>query len=778
MPAKGNEVTMHMLLVLAALLVCGPAITAAAESTIITGTVRDERSQPIAGATVQLRDARRGTYTDVRGRYRLSATVGDTLHLSITSIGTRGVDTAIVVRAGVELNVTLVTTGVLARGIDVASFRAAIDDPVTQSVVSAVDLRTIAIGQDPQYLLERTVPSIIATSESGTGVTNYGSFRLRGIDQTRVNITLDGTPLNDMIDQGVFFSNIGDLMNGMRSVSVQRGVGSSSNGTASFAGSVDMEGADLAAPDPSAEVQLLGGSYATMRASAAVGTGRTDANVSMFARFTSLSSDGYRHHTGTATNSLYVTGAWFGASDVVRATAVWGRARNELGYYAVPKTLADADPRTNLNDSADTDDFGQYLLQLQHSHAFGADATLTTTLYAGGAGGDYFTGFRDTAGALTLLNYPLENRHYGVMSALEGHDVVDGLDLTAGLHAYTFRRRNWETVMPEAARPSYEDSTTKDELSGFLRLRYDAGAVDLYGDVQVRHVNMTFRPDGRSSVTADGIPVQTWTFVNPRIGARYRLSDEADLYASLGATGREPTRFDLLGSTQINDANINVLLTPGTVRPEYVTDVELGMRWGGPFGRINVNAFAMFFRDEIAPIGPFIEQQFVQLRKNVPQSRRLGVELEAFVRFTSWLSVDLVATVTDAVVDEYAPDNLGTDTVFTGVRPILTPPVQAAWTLRWEPVDAIDVELAGRYVSASFTDLSNADGLELPSFVQTDARLWWTFAGQHRLGVLVNNITDAFIVTNGGSAFDGTSTVPTYFVQAGRNLAVMLNLRF
>ena len=777
MPAKGNEATMHTLLVLAALLALVPA-TATPTETTISGVVRDEHAEPRAGATVRTANGAHGTFTDVRGRYRLAVTIGDTLQLRFTSVGARTVDTTVVVTPNLAMDVTLISTSVLSRGIVVSSFRAGIEDPVTQTVVTASDLEGIAIGQDPQYLLERTVPSIVATSESGTGVTNYGSFRLRGIDQTRVNITLDGTPLNDMIDQGVFFSNMGDLMSGMRSAYVQRGVGQSSNGTASFAGSVDFEGADLSRTDPHAEVGIMGASYNTARLSASLGTGRTDENVSMFARFTSLRSDGYRHHTGTRTNSLYVTGAWFGAQDVVRATAVWGRSRNELGYYAVPKALADADPRTNLNDSVDTDDFGQYLVQLHHSHAFGTWGTLTTTLYAGGAGGDYYTGFRDTAGALTLLNYPLENRHYGGMTALDMRDVVRDLDVTVGLHAYTFRRRNWETMSPEVGRPYYEDSTVKNEVSGYVRLRYGIGDMELYGDLQVRNVTMDFLPDPRYGQTAANIPQHVWTFVNPRIGVRYRWTQDMDVYASFGSTGREPTRFDLLGSTQINDANIGVLTNPGTVRPEYVNDIEAGVRWSGSVGRLSVNAFAMFFRDEIAPIGPFIEQQFVQLRKNVPQSRRLGIEIDGSVRITSWLSADLVATVMDAVVDEYAPENTGVDTVYTNVRPILTPPIQLSGTLRWEPLDVVDVEVGARYVAASATDLSNASGLELPSFTQFDVRLWWTFSGSHRVGVLANNITDAFIVTNGGSAFDGTAMVPTYFVQAGRNFAVLLDLRF
>ena len=124
--------------------------------------------------------------------------------------------------------------------VDISTTRVSEIDPVTQTTVDTAALRRVVVGQDVQYVIERTVPSVISYSESGTNFSNYGSFRLRGIDQTRVNVTLNGVPLNDMIDQGVFFSNITDLTTGMASVQVQRGVGSSTNGTASYAGSIDL----------------------------------------------------------------------------------------------------------------------------------------------------------------------------------------------------------------------------------------------------------------------------------------------------------------------------------------------------------------------------------------------------------------------------------------------------------------------------------------------------------------------------------------------------------
>ena len=653
-------------------------------------------------------------------------------------------------------------------------------DPVTQTTVTKATVERLYIGQDVQYVLERTVPSVISYSESGTAVSNYGTFRLRGIDQTRVNVTLDGVPLNDMIDQGVFFSNIGDLTNGMSALQVQRGTGLSTNGTASFAGAVGLTSPSLSlygdTRNPMANVQLSGGSFNMLRGSAAVRTGSIDSSVNMYARFTTLSTDGYRRHTGTTANSAHVAARWQDATNTnsLQLTGLWGRTQNELGYYPVPKALAEADPRTNLNDSADVDDFGQHLVSLAYQHVLNENAVLSATAYMGGAGGDFFTGFRDTTG-LTLLNYPLENRHYGAMASIDVR--MSDLTLRAGLHAYTFRRRNWETVAPDLDRPYYDDRTTKNELSAFARAEYALGALSFLADVQVRSVSMSFSAPGMLMVT-EALPEHRWTFVNPRVGARYALSSASDVYASFGRTSREPTRFDLLGGTQITDGNLPVLRTPNTVRPEHVNDLELGFRAAIDDVSLDVTAFAMFFTDEIAPIGPYIDQLFVQLRKNVESSRRLGLEVMSTVRLHRTLQAEIAATLMTSNVARFAPENIGIDTVFNNVTPILTPSAQVLATLRYQPLNQLSIEAGVRYISSSFTDLTNADGLVLPEVIDVNARVWWNILGEHRIGVMANNLFDRMIVTNGGSTFDGTSTVPTYFVQAGRNFMVMLDLRF
>ena len=661
--------------------------------------------------------------------------------------------------------------------LEVRTARADDHAPVTHTTITPATLRALHVGQDPQYIVERAVPSVVAYSESGTGMTNYGSFRLRGMDQTRVNVTIDGAPINDMIDQGVFFSNMSDLTSGMASVQVQRGVGMSMNGTASYAGSVNFEtqsGIGL----PHAHLELGAGSFDMRRASASVSTGSLPGGVHAFARFTSLASSGYRVNTGTETNSFLVSGGWTGEADAVRILGVWGRSANQLGYYPVPASIARTAPRTNLNDITDNDNFGQSLLQVRYQRTISATSKLSAAVYVGAAGGDYFSGFRDSAQALTQINYPLRNVHIGTVTTFVTTAFADNLALEATMHAYGFRRRNWETVSPENNSPYYDDQTRKDEFSLSVRATYDLDAWQLYADVQARGLGMTFVQDVPNMQVARNLPEHSWFFVNPRVGARYTLGNASEVYVSFGQTGREPTRFDLLGSTQISDANVAVVRNPNTVRAEYAMDLEAGYRVQGATGRLAANVFLMRFQDEIAPIGPYIEQQFVQLRKNVARSRRIGIEIEGEYKPLASLSIEGNFTWMSARVDEYAPDNIVPAVVYTNVFPVLTPNLLGNIAVRYSPIRLLGFDLAARGMSRSFTDISNDASLVLPGFVQVDARVWVNISNSMRVGLHANNVGNAFVVTNGGSAYVNGQTESTYFVQAGRNFMITASMDF
>ena len=394
----------------------------------------------------------------------------------------------------------------------------------------------------------------------------------------------------------------------------------------------------------------------------------------------------------------------------------------------------------------------------------------------GGAGGDYFAGFRDDDGVLTQVNYPLTNRHLGSMATLAMNNIANNLDVTLGVHGYRFWRRNWEAISPELETPYYDDRTMKDEVSGFAKAEYRVGGFTLAADVQVRGVTMTFLPDLSWLEPGTQIPVQDWFFVNPRFGVTYQLSREAHLFASAGHTGREPTRFDLLGGTMVNEANVDVLLNPGTVKAESVTDVELGYRHHAAQWSVEANGFAMFMTNEIAPIGQYIDQWFVQLRKNVPKSQRLGLEFVGSVQPIPQLGITAQATWMTSNIDSYTPENTGVDTTYVNVEAVLTPNVIATVAVDYAPVEPLTITGTVRTVGKQWLELSNNPQLTLDAFTVVDLGVTWKAFGRHRLGITVHNLFNETYAATGATTFWEGATVPAVFMQASRNVMVLLEV--
>ena len=765
------------------------SITARAQFTI-GGTVSDAQTgQPLVGANVVLVNTTQGTVTDTTGHYALSIKT-DTARLQVSYIGYRTQQFTVNPSASpLNRDVSLVPTQNLAEVV-IRAIRADEQAPVTQTTIDQQTLEQTYVGQDAIFVLKNVTPSMLTFSESGTNLTNYGQMRLRGIDQTRINITLDGIPLNDMIDQGVFFSNFTDFGNSVASVQVQRGVGTSTNGTASFAGSINFESVNLRDSVPSTEIQLLGGSFDTYRASGEVKTGLLSNRTAFYSRFTRTLSEGYRYHTGTDSYSFFFSGGYFGNKDVVKVTAFTGRTKNDLAYLAVALPDIQQDPTTNYVSDNDTDDFGQQLVQLQYTRLLTNNTSLVTSLYYGGAGGDFPFGFevtdslyqvsgQDTSYATThrfaQINYPLYNHHYGFLSYINHTGDGGNLDVSGGIHAYTFRRENIESMVPDKT-PYYQDHSQKDELSGFGKVSYQWNQWLLFADAQLRAVRLRLTPDEAFLGQPAEVPDRSYTFFNPKVGVTYLYNHHLNFYASYGRSGREPTRFDILGAAQINRFNLASVQNAQSVKPEYVNDLEVGVRLNTSRLSGEANLFYMRFENEIAPIGQSIPEGFIQLRKNVPKSYRRGIELVGEYAVLPVLSLSGTGTYMQSSIAEYAPED--DERVYRDVQPLVSPRWIINSALTYQYAERLEVALNTRYVSQSYLEPTNQPDLIIPEYFLMDARASVHFLKKHTISLHVNNLLNRSYFTFGQPVVYEDAVVPGYFAQAPRNFYVLLQLIF
>jgi iron complex outermembrane receptor protein len=655
----------------------------------------------------------------------------------------------------------------------IKAVRAAENAPVSQVTVTKKEIDAVYQGQDGAFLLEQISPSIVSASESGTSLGNYGTFRLRGIDQSRVNLTLNGVPLNDMLGQGVFFSNFVDFGNSIESVQIQRGVGTSTNGVSSYAGSINFESVSLANAKAYSEVQLTGGSFNTLRGSAEVSTGLLENRTAFYARLSHIQSDGFRDNTGTNAQSFFFSGGYFGEKHALKFTAFGGLANNELGYFAVPLSLIEEDPRTSLNYLGDEDDFNQYMLQAQHTYRVATNTSLVSTAYYSGAGGDFFASYPLDSVTFVQENYPLFNRHYGLMSSIN-HTAANGkLKLSAGVHAYQFLRENIQYEVPELnSTYSYNENSFKNEVSAFAKAQYQLNKWELYADVQVRALQMGFSTNAASIGQEVAIPNREFFFVNPKAGITYQVNAKNQLYASFGRSGREATRVDIFGGFNLIDTNsLNLALNTNTPKPEYVNDVELGYRYRGQKLSLAVNGFFMAFENEIAPIGEALAFG-VLARLNQAPSYRTGVELNANWKITEKLSLQSQSTFMRSVIESYSPAD--TNLTFENVTPLLSPDWNVRATLSYELFKDLRVSVTARYLSESFLELTNNPDLTVPESLIFNAAINYQFYKQHTLALQFNNLTDELYFTRGQVSFGQAA----YYVQPPFHIYGTLTLRF
>ena len=722
----------------------------------VRGEVRDAvTGQPVSGVVIAPAGFRGGTVSDDAGRFILE--VPAPARVRFARLGYQTAEHFI--DRDTTLVVHLEPSAPSLERVTVTALRGDADAPIPQRTMDREEVERRYVGQDVPLLLTGQ-PSITSYAEAGA-FSNYTYLRLRGIDHTRVNITLDGVPLNDPEDQFVYFSNFPDFGNSLESVQIQRGVGTSSYGTAAYAGAINFQSTALASAERGGELQVGRGSFGTTRGSAEWMSGRMNDRVAVYARASAHRTEGYRHHSGNTGQSYFANGAYFGARDIVKVTAFGGRSRNELAYLAAPLGDLDRDPRTNPLGEDERDDFQQHFASASWTRALGEQAAIQATAYTIWASGDY-----DVRIAPDLYNFQLASRVTGALATWSAR--AGALDLDFGAHTNTYHRDHALAIRPNLESLVYRNTGRKREESAFAKAALSLGAATIYGDLQLRRPHFEYVPAEGSGVTGRSI---AWTFVNPKAGITWELTRQATVYASYGSNGREPTRNDMFaGFDNVDTTNTDFVGPLSRVRSERVHDAEAGVRWRAESLSGNVNVFDMRFRNEITPVGE-LSYIGLPLRKNVRSSYRRGVEADVTWRPTPSLTASANASLSRNRIAEYTDDATGA--TYRDVEPLLTPTVLINHVVDWRVVPALSLSLAGRYVGRSFLANTGDRAFMTPSAYLADVGLAWR-RGRHELAVQVMNVTSARFYSAGYT--DGTT--PYYFVTAPRAIFATATLGF
>ena len=644
----------------------------------------------------------------------------------------------------------------------ISAIRGSASTPISATTISRSTIVRRNFGQDMPLLLQGAAPSLTAYAETGTNW-GYSYLRLRGIDQSRINITMDGVPLNDAEDQVLYFADFPDLSSSIQSVQVQRGVGTSTAGTASFAGSVNFETTALATRARGGEAQLQLGSFNARRAMLSYSTGIMPSRFAAYARFSAQETNGYRYHSGVYGYSGFLSAGYFGDRDILKLTATAGLMRDTLAYLAEREVDLKNDRRLNSLRPDELDSFGEQLVSLAYTRLLSGSTSLSTTAYRLSAAGNY-----DVAFSHDLYNYVLDFATYGVTSAL--HHEHNNLKLDAGLNGSTYSRVHQESIHPNLAKLLYDNTGHKQEVSAFAKAALTAGRTTWFGDLQARRPHFRYEPSAAAGISPREI---SWVFVNPKIGVTVQSTAALSYYASYGVTTREPTRSDMFaGADNMDTTNVSSIGDLSRVKPERVFDGEVGLTVNSSTVRFNANVYSMDFRNDIAKIGA-LSLTGSALRRNVGQSYRRGIEFDADWRATPRLTLGGNATFSINRIKSYTDSSGDRPETFSNVHPLLTPGVLTSQRAEFTASRNVALSLEGRYQSQSFLTNTDNAALVLPPFFVLDGSVRLTIAKQ-ALVIRGANLTNSKKFSSGYDNGDG----PAYYILTPRSVFVTAQIVF
>lgn len=642
----------------------------------------------------------------------------------------------------------------------VTAIRGDAEAPVSRTTLDRATIEQRHFGQEVPLLLQGAAPSLTAYAETGSNW-GYSYLRLRGLDQSRINLTLDGIPLNDPEDQVLYFADFPDLFSSIQSVQVQRGVGTSSTGTAAFAGSINFETMPVANTTRGMEAELQYGAFNARRAMLAMRSGLLSNRLAASLRLSAQSTDGYRYHSGVRGISGLLNVAWVGDHDIVKLMATAGHMKDTLSYLAVPLSQLTIDRRTNPLQPNELDSFGEQLVALTYTRAASASTSVSSTAYRLSASGNY-----DVAIAPELWNFGLAFVTYGLTSAL--HYERPGLRADLGLNGSTYARDHEAAIRPHLDDLLYRNTGHKQEVSAFAKLSYERSRVTWFGDLQLRHPRFSYTPDAHAGISARSID---WTFVNPRAGATVLASPGVHLFASYGITTREPTRTDMLaGADNLDIANASSIGALSRVKPERVGDLEVGLSIERTRWQLKGNVYSMDFRHEIAPIGA-LSVTGSPLRRNVASSYRRGVELEGTLRPWPHLVLAANATLSRNRIATYADSSGELPRTYRNVAPLLSPSFLTSHRIAYTGWSRLELSAEGRYQSRAFLTNTGNQALQLPAMYVVDGAAT-VHLGRWAVIVRGQNLGDSQRFSSGYAWGDE----PAYFVLAPRSVFVTVRV--
>jgi len=797
----------------------------------ISGKIVDSENRPLTGATVLLQGTNIGAATNEDGAFSIEDAPIGKYPLLISYVGYKDqiIEREFVAGENILTLFTLVEKTISFSAITVKATRAGDNAPITYSNLEKEEIERNNLGQDVPYLL-RWTPSTVVTSDAGTGI-GYTGIRIRGTDPSRINVTINGVPLNDSESQGVFWVDLPDFASTTDNIQIQRGVGTSTNGPAAFGATINLNTSTL---NTEAYGQLSGsiGSFNTRKANISFGSGLINDHFTFDGRISRIDSDGFINRANADLESYYLSGAYVNDKSSLRFNVFSGHEVTYQAWNGVPAQYIDDDNLRTYNSAGidrpgsphdnEVDDYQQNHYQLLYNNQISRNVDLSLVgnytlgqgffeLYKGGADFEKYKLDPIEMGDETITSSDLierrwlDNDFYFGSAALNFSSDDQQLQLSVGTGYSLYKGDHFgEVIWARTASSSelkhryYENEGIKNDFNIFGKATYQL-APTLIGflDLQYRKVDYEFEGfnnDGNAvTQTAD------FNFFNPKIGLSYVPNPSTTIYGYFGVANKEPNRSDFT-DTSPNSRPVH----------ETLYDTEFGVKKAWKNAAIEANAYYMAYDNQLVLTGQ-INDVGEYTRVNVPESYRLGVELVGGVNVTKNFDVNASVTLSDNKIKSFNEfvdnwDTWGQETIQHEDTDLAFSPNAIVNTdLRYEffPTgkQQFNISLLSKYVGKQFIDNTSNDNTALDSYFFSDLRLGYAiktnFVKEIGFTFLVRNIFDAKFSTNAwtyryiSEGYDGrpddphtrleqgnTYNLTGFYPQAGRNFLLGMSIKF
>lgn len=772
----------------------------------VEGIVTDSRNQAIGGVTVTLtsKGYKQTILSTEAGGFSFTAPAGS-YELILEATGKKMIRRPLTIPVSGLQRFQMEDLSFLLEPLEVRSIRASDRAPFTKTNISKAEISKINLGQDLPLLLNQT-PSVIVASDAGNGV-GYTSMRIRGSDVTRINVTLNGIPYNDAESQGSFFVDLPDLASSANSIQIQRGVGTSTNGAGSFGATVNITTNEYN-EKAYAESNNSFGSFNTWKNTIKAGSGLINGHFTVDARLSRLKSDGYIDRASSDLKALYLSSAYLSDNTTIRFNLITGTERTYQAWFGVPEALLHTDRTNNAAGTEkagepydnQTDNYQQDHYQLFLNQNLGKSWSLNVASFLS-RGKGYYEEYKawQALADYGLPSFPvgnavvdstdlvrdrwLDNYYYGQTFSVQSRTAADEFTVGGSWTIYDGGHYG-EVIWAQAGAPKnhryYDLDAKKTDLNIYTKWLHQLdNNWSIFGDVQYKHViyNM-YGFQGSPSL----IVKRNFNFVNPKAGISYRKNNW-NAYVSYAMANKEPNRDDFEAAQQQQP------------RKETLHDFELGAEEKNNKYSWSATGYYMLYKDQLVQTGARNDVG-AYTRINVPNSYRLGIELQGSVNINRWLNIQGNASFSRNKVKAFTnyltiyDDNYnhlgeeGTDYKNTDIS--FSPSIVAGGSINISPLKQLELSLPAKYVGKQYMDNTQSNERRIRDYYVQDVRAIYTIKNflfqEWNITGYVNNLFNRKYEATGAaypgiSAGYGPYNDNYYTTMAGTNFMVAVNVR-